>query len=217
MYSQDHEHWKKVAIALSTNSSNPNYKWWCSAELGRRLLIIAIILPFSGNEVHFVIIAVIRLLYSSSFQILPLLMSIVIFTFYLYFLPTETKRDYSFTVIFETILLGQIVMMLSLKTTNYIQDSLAQTFHSDTENGCQNTQVLTKLGLVLLVLYYIPVLIVLLYLAFRLVKWINCFEWITTKRYVLLLIIPIASYICACYTINLWNPQNNYVYTLIKY
>ena len=117
------------------------------------------------------------------FQILPLLTSIVIFTFYIYFLPTETKRDYSFIVIFETILLGQIIVMLSIKTTNYIQDSLEQSFHSDTENGCQNTQVLTKLGFVLLVLYYVPVLIMLLYLTFRLIKWTNCFEWITTIRY----------------------------------
>ena len=119
-----------------------------------------------------------------SFQILPLLTSIVIFTFYIYFLPTETKRDYSFNVIFETILLGQIIVMLSLKTTNYIQDSLEKSFHSDTENGCQNTQLLTKLGFVLLVLYYVPVLIILLYLTFRLIKWMNCFEWITTIRYI---------------------------------
>ena len=110
-------------------------------------------------------------------------MSIVIFTFYIYFLPTESKHDYSFTVIFETILLGQIIVMVSLKTTNYIQDSLEQTFNSDTENGCKNTHVLTKLGLLLLVLYYIPILIMLLYLTFRIIRWINCFEWITAKRY----------------------------------
>ena len=113
-----------------------------------------------------------------------MLMSIVIFTFYTYFLPTETKRDYSFAVIFETILLGQIIVMLSLKTTKYIQDSLEQITHSNTEKGCQSTQVLTKLGLVLLVLYYIPVLVMLLCLVFRLIKWINCFEWITAKRYI---------------------------------
>ena len=56
VYSQDHEHWKKVAIALSANSSNPKYRWWCSVELGRRLLIIAIIMPFPGNEVLTLII-----------------------------------------------------------------------------------------------------------------------------------------------------------------
>lgn len=48
---QKNEYWKKLATALSTNSSNPKYKWWCSAELARRLLIIAITLPLPGNEV----------------------------------------------------------------------------------------------------------------------------------------------------------------------
>ena len=106
----------------------------------------------------------------------------LIFTFYVYLLPT--KHDYSFAVIFETILLGQIIVMLSLKTTNYIQDSLEQTVNSVAENDCQNTQVpLTKLALVLLVLYYIPVVIILLYLTFRLIRWINCLKWIRTKRY----------------------------------
>ena len=111
-------------------------------------------------------------------------MSIMIFSFYIYLLPTETKRDYSFTLVFETIFLGQIIVMLSLKTTNYIQDSLEQTLYQVAENNCQNTmQVLTKLGLVLLILYYIPVLMIVLYLTFRLIKWINCLKWICTKRY----------------------------------
>ena len=110
-------------------------------------------------------------------------MSIMIFTFYIYLLPTEAKHDYSLTVMFETIFLGQIIVMLSLKTTNYIQDTLEQTLHSVSESDCQNTQVLTKLALVLLVPYYIPVLIVMLYLTFRLMKWINCLKWIHTRRY----------------------------------
>ena len=110
-------------------------------------------------------------------------MSIVIFTFYTYLLPTEAKHDHSLTVMFETILLGQIIVMLALKTTNYIQDTLEQTLHSVSESDCQNTQVLTKLALVLLVLYYIPVLIVMLYLTFRLIKWINCLKWMHAKRY----------------------------------
>jgi len=119
-----------------------------------------------------------------SSQILPLLTSMLIFKIFIYFLPTEEKHDYSFTLMSETIVLGQIVVMLSLKATKYIQDSLEQTLHSVTENSCQNTQVLTKLALVLLVLYYTPVLMVLLYLIFRLFKWMKCFEWIKTKRYI---------------------------------
>ena len=110
-------------------------------------------------------------------------MSILIFTFYIYFLQTKTKCGYSFTTLCETVLLGQIIVMLSFKTTNYIQDSLEETFHSVTENSCQNTQVLTKLTLVLLVLYYFPVLMLMLYLIFRLIKWMNCLKWINTERY----------------------------------
>ena len=110
-------------------------------------------------------------------------MSIVIFTFYIYLLPTEAKHDHLLTVMLETILLGQIIVMLSLKTTNYIQDTLEQTLHSVAESDCQNAQVLTKLGLVLLALYYIPVLMILLYVTFRLIKWINCLKWIHNRRY----------------------------------
>ena len=81
-------------------------------------------------------------------------------------------------------MLGQIIVMLSLKTTDYVQDTLEQTLNSVPEDGCQNTEVLTKLAVVLLILYYIPVLIVLLYLMFGLIKWINCLKYISAKRYV---------------------------------
>ena len=111
-------------------------------------------------------------------------MSMVIFTFYIYLLPIKANQGYSFTVIFETILLGQIIVMLSLKATNYVQDDLKQTVHSVGENTCENNQILlTKLALVLFVLYYIPVLIMMLYLTFKLIKWINCLKWIHTIRY----------------------------------
>lgn len=107
----------------------------------------------------------------------------VIFTFYTFFLPTKTKHDFSFTVMFETLILGNIIVMLSLKTTTYIQDFLEKPIDLITEGSCQNSQVLTRLVVVLIVLYYVPVLIILLCLTFKLIKWINCFKWIIPKRY----------------------------------
>jgi len=113
-------------------------------------------------------------------QILPLLVSMVIFTIYIYFLPTN---NFSSTVLFEIMILGHIVVILSLNTTSYIQDSLVQTFESINETSCQNFQVLTKKTLLLLVLYYFPLFIALMYITLQFVKLLKCTKC-TKEKYV---------------------------------
>ena len=71
---------------------------------------------------------------------------------------------------FETVLLGNIIIMLTLKTTNYIEESLDETVEPISNEGCQNNQVLTELTLLLLVLYYLPILIAVAYYAVRVSK-----------------------------------------------
>jgi len=80
--------------------------------------------------------------------------------------------------------LGHIVIMLSLNTTSYIQDSLVQTFESVSEASCQNSQILTKKALLLLVLYYLPVFIALMYITLQLAKLLKCTKY-KRERYVL--------------------------------
>ena len=71
---------------------------------------------------------------------------------------------------FEAILLGNIIVMLTLKTTNHIEESLDETVEPISVEGCQNNQVLTELTLLLLVLYYLPVLIAVTYFVIRVSK-----------------------------------------------
>ena len=71
---------------------------------------------------------------------------------------------------FEAVLLGNIIIMLMLKTTNYIEESLDETVEPISNEGCQNNQVLTELTLLLLVLYYLPVLIAVVYFAVQVSK-----------------------------------------------
>ena len=73
--------------------------------------------------------------------------------------------------------------MLALKSTRYIQRSLEDTIDPINIDGCQNSQVLTKLTLLLLVMYYIPILIVLVYPLLLqagrlLVKWMDMRKYV---------------------------------------
>ena len=76
---------------------------------------------------------------------------------------------------FETISLGNIVVMLALKTTNYIEESLDRTLEPISDESCQNSQVLTELTLLLLVLYYLPVLVAATYFIIQISK--KHFHW----------------------------------------
>ena len=101
----------------------------------------------------------------------------LIFSIYLYFLSENNQLSRT-TLYFETILIGNIIVMLALKSTRYIQRSLEETIDPISIDSCQNSQVLTKLTLLLLVLYYMPILIVPLYpLVLRvgrsLAKWMD--------------------------------------------
>ena len=87
----------------------------------------------------------------------------LIFAVYTYFLSNNNLQMSLSNLYFETILLGNIILMLTLKTTNHIEESLDQTLKPISDGGCQNNQVLTKLTLLLLVLYYLPLLIGVVY------------------------------------------------------
>lgn len=76
----------------------------------------------------------------------------------------------SLNLCFEAILLGNIIVMLTLKTTNHIEESLDETVEPISAEGCQNNQVLTELTLLLLALYYLPVLIAVTYFVIRVSK-----------------------------------------------
>jgi len=76
----------------------------------------------------------------------------------------------SFNVCFETIFLGNIIIMLTLKTTNNIKESLNQTLEPINSDNCQSNQVLTKLTPLLLVLYYLPLLIAAIYFIIQVSK-----------------------------------------------
>jgi len=101
----------------------------------------------------------------------------LIFSTYLYFL-SDSNQSSKTNIYFETILIGNIIVMLALSSTRYIQRSLGEAIDPISIDGCQNSQVLTQLTLLLLVLYYMPVLIVpvyplLLQAGRLLVKWMD--------------------------------------------
>ncbi|XP_065899095.1 uncharacterized protein [Dysidea avara] len=152
------EQLRNFTIAVR-NANNSQCKWWPSVELFRRILILVVLLPFPGKEIP------------------PLLIMMLIFSIYLYFLSENNQLSRT-TLYFETILIGNIIVMLALKSTRYIQRSLEETIDPISIDSCQNSQVLTKLTLLLLVLYYMPILIVPLYpLVLRvgrsLAKWMD--------------------------------------------
>ena len=102
---------------------------------------------------------------TSFLQVPPLLIVMLIFAVYIYFLSNNYLSLSN--LCFETILLGNIIIMLTLKTTNHIKEGLDKTLEPISNSSCQNNQVLTELTLLLLVLYYIPLLIAIIYLIFR--------------------------------------------------
>ena len=95
-------------------------------------------------------------------------MMMLIFAVYIYFLSNMQMSLSS--LCFETISLGNIIVMLALKTTNYIEESLDRTLEPISDESCQNSQVLTELTLLLLVLYYLPVLVATTYFIIQISK-----------------------------------------------
>ena len=103
-------------------------------------------------------------------QVPPLLIIMLIFALYTYFLSNNDLKMSFSNLCFEAVLLGNIIIILMLKTTNYIEESLDETVEPISNEGCQNNQVLTELTLLLLVLYYLPVLIAVAYYTIRVSK-----------------------------------------------
>jgi len=97
----------------------------------------------------------------------PLLIMMLIFAVYTYFLSNSDLQTSLTNVYFEMFLLGNIIIMLTLKATNHIEESLDQTLKPINDGSCQSNQVLTELTLLLLVLYYLPVLIAIICLTIR--------------------------------------------------
>ena len=97
----------------------------------------------------------------------PLLIMMLIFAVYIYFNDMQMSPS---NMLFETILLANIIIMLMLKATNYIEESLDETLEPISDETCQNNQVLTKLTLLLLVIYYLPLLIAIVYFIIRISK-----------------------------------------------
>ena len=134
------------------------------------MLIIAIILPFPGNDVRYSKMYIMYDYYSLFLQAPPLLIMMLIFAVYIYFLSNNDMQMSTSNLLFETILLTNIIIMLTLKTTNYIKESLDETLEPISDGNCQNNQVLTKLTLLLLVIYYLPLLIAIVYFIIRISK-----------------------------------------------
>lgn len=97
-------------------------------------------------------------------------MMMLIFAVYTYFLSNNDPQMSLSNLCFETILLGNIIIMLTLKTTNHIEESLDETLKPISGDSCQNNQVLTKLTLLLLILYYLPLLIGIIHFIVKVSK-----------------------------------------------
>lgn len=105
----------------------------------------------------------------------------LIFSVYLYSL-SESILSSKAHLYFEAVLMGNIILMLAIKSTRYIQRSLEETIDPINIDSCQNSQVLTKLTLLLLVLYYMPIIIIPLYPVIRVSR--SFVKWIVKRRYV---------------------------------
>ena len=135
-------------------------------------MIIAIILPFPGNDVRYSsnIYILCTIQFSLFLQAPPLLLMMLIFAVYIYFSSNNDMQMSASNLLFETILLTNIIIMLTLKATNYIEESLDETLEPINDESCQSNQILTKLTLLLLVIYHLPLLIAIVYFIIQISK-----------------------------------------------